>query len=726
MSVAAYDTPRNSAVHNGTRAPWKRASTHAPCAICGAKKYCESKDDGTIHCMSEGAAREPGARPCSSRGGGYIISPATDLARSPRVLPLLPTKKRAATTPTSATAREADAETKHAVYTGLMELCPLMPEHGALLTGPGHGLTADQARRYGTLPGDSRAKCATLVQRHGRDAILSVPGFVEKDGRIVARGAGIILPTRDAQGRIVAIDVRREQPKPGEAKYFKLSSGKVGGASSGTPAHVARPAELRNDRTVYVAEGVKKADVAADALGCVVIGVVGHSTWDRALAILDELAEAGAVECVIALDRDTKPETAAAVDRSRQQLAARAAALGYAVRVAAWDGATAKGLDDVLQAGITPLRTRYRPVQGVQGDGDGEDALATLRAQHETLQNREADVARLLTSALRPTDKMLTYAVWNITGQYPSTCNTLDEQPPLVRLDREYIAGQAGVSVATVSKGLPDMADLGIIRREVRFSPETGGQLWVGAGQFPEKPWTKDEVQTPARAKDRARKVCPKCGSTHLAAIAYFCEDCNTECTAAEAASAGLDAATAEGAAAEATTETEVGSTTITTLDGRLVDAETGEILADADVTTGDAAAPLADVQGRVGLDSEVSTVDAVSRDADVIAVEPASDVPDAAFETAYRSALAAMAAVADTLLPGDEEAQEPIERAWECHDWPAFVQALHEWCALYGVSPTAAGLPEIPTPEQITLFGELPPIVDKPRDWDAERRAGR
>jgi len=718
MSLAPYDTSRNSAAQYDTHTPWKSATVRTPCAICGAKKYCEYKDDGTIHCMSGDAAREPGARPCNSRNGGYIITPAREQARSPRVLPLLPTKKPRAAVPTSATARgvrEADVETKHAVYTSLLELCPLLASHGTLLTGPDHSLTADQARRYGTLPGDSRDKCATLAQRHGRDALLSVPGFVEKDGRIVARGAGIILPTRDAQGRIVAIDVRREQPKPGEAKYFKLSSGTVGGASSGTPAHVARPAELRNDRTVYVTEGVKKADVAADALGCVVIGVVGHSTWDRARPILDELAEAGAVECVIALDRDAKPETAAAVDRSRQQLAADAVALGYAVRIAEWDGAAAKGLDDVLQAGITPLRTRYKPVQGVQGDGDGEDTLATLKAQYEALQKREADVTRLLNSALRPTDKMLTYAVWNITGQYPSTCNTLDAPLPLVRVDRGYIASQAGVSVATVSKGLPDLADLGIIRREMRFTPETGGQLWVGAGQFRERPWTTAEVQTPARAKDRARKVCPKCGSTHLAAIAYICEDCNTECSVAEAESAGLDAAAAA-VTAEATAETEAGPTTITTLDGRLVDAETGEILGGTE--------PFADVQGRVGLDSEVSTVDAVSRGTDVGAAEPVSDVSGATFDAAYKSASDAIAAVADALLSSDE-VWPRIDPAWERYDWPAFVQALHEWCALYGVSPETAGLPTIPTPEQIALFRELPPVASKPRDWDAERQVG-
>jgi len=581
MSVATYDTPRKSTVRNDTRTPWKSASTRTPCTICGAKKYCEYKDDGTIHCMSADAARVPGARPCNSRNGGFIIAPDTQPAHAVRLLPSRPPPAADADTLHVPPDAAADADTLHVVYTSLREMCPLAQSHGALLASPAHGLAPAQARRYGTLPSDTRAVCATLAARHGRDTLLSVPGFIEKDGKIEARGAGIILPTRDVQGRIVAIDVRRERVAPGEGKYYKLSCGSIGGPNAGTPAHVARPSTVREARTVYVTEGVKKADVAADALGCVVIGLAGHTTWRHALTALDEMAEVGASECVIALDRDANPETVEKVDASRLHLAQAAVELGYAVRFAVWDPATAKGLDDLVQAGLTPMRERYRPVFA-----EGE-ANAQTAAQYSTVQAKLDDVTRLMnTPHMRPTDKLLAHAVWTVTNQYPSACG--DDLPPPIRLDRNYLGGHAGVSESTVTKALPDLAELGIIRREVRRDKATGlSELWVGGGSFPETPWTKEELQTAGRAKDRARKVCPACGSTHLAAHALICEDCNTICTPEQAGDAGEAAARAAHVAERERFMREdadagqgaSGPETVTRADGRVVDVETGEIL---------------------------------------------------------------------------------------------------------------------------------------------------
>jgi len=603
MTIAPYDTSRKVATHNDARASWKRVTPHTPCTICGAKKYCEYTDDGAFHCMNEEAARARGGHPYNYRGGGFLITADKRRPQTVRLVPSQPEPTPIVVTPEPE--RANDVDTLHAVYTSLFELCKLSQPHGEVLTGPGHDLTREQALRYRTLPRDSREVCVKLEQRHGRATVMSVPGFIEKDGRIEARGAGMIMPTRDTRGRIVAVDVRRERTEPGQAKYFKLSSGTVGGPSSGTPAHVAQPSALRDARTVYVTEGVKKADVAADALGCVVIGLVGHTTWRQSVDALDELAEGGATECIIALDRDSNLKTVAEVDRSRRQLAAAAAEMGYAVRLAVWDAAAAKGLDDLLQAGLTPLRERYRPVLA-----EGE-AHAQLAAQCKTLQAKHDAVTRLMTTPhMKPTDKAVAHTVWTLTNQYPDACG--DEPPPLIRLDRDYIARQAGVSESTVTKALPDVAALGIIRREVHRDPLTGlGELWVGGGRFPETPWTKDDLQTAGRAKDRARKVCPNCGSTHLAVRSYVCEDCNTVCTAEEASDAGEVAArtayvaereqfTREDADGErreddelpesATADEAPGQTTVDAR-GRVIDMETGEILHSAPAMPAAAAA---------------------------------------------------------------------------------------------------------------------------------------
>ena len=685
MSVTSYDTSRKVVTHNSTPAQWKRVTKHTPCEVCGAKKLCEYTDDGWLHCFDDTAARARGGRPWDKRQGGYLISPDNRPARTLSLLLSQPALTPLAVAPPALepprAVPSADADTLHAVYTSLLELCPLMKAHGELLTGAAHGLTVEQARRYGTLPRDARKVCAALEERHGRATLLGVPGFVETDGRLVVRGAGIIMPTRDVQGRIVAIDVRREKVEPGQAKYFKLSSGTAGGASSGTPAHVARPRELRDARTVYVTEGVKKADVAADALSGVVVGVVGHSTWRHALPALDELAEAGATECVIALDRDTNPQTAEKVNASRRQLAAAAVELGYAVRLAVWDAAAAKGLDDLVQAGLTPMRERYRPLLA-----DGE-AHAQLAAQYETVRAREADVSRLMTMPhMKPTDKAVVHAIWNVTGQYPSAYG--EEPPPLIQLSRDYIASQAGVSAGTAGNVLPDLAELGIIRRELRYDSETKqSMLWLGAGRLPETPWTKEELQTPSRAKDRERKVCPNCGSSHLAVRHYICEDCNALCTPEEASDAGAAAREAE--EIEEAKRAEAGLNSVDTLDsavssvpmvfteGRAVDPATGEILEHAPTPPLPACPPLTCSPTPLPWDEEKA--DALIR----------AMIADCA--EAYNGSSGGR--------PGEDAVNERVDVAYERHDMDALVRQVNALRALYGVyKPTAGDDSEAPS----------------------------
>jgi len=666
MNIASYDTSRKGTIHNGTSAQWKRVTQHTPCECCGAKKHCEYTADGVIHCMHEDAARARGGRPYNYRGGGFLITP-----RAVRLLPSqgeLPPIAPATDSEPAHDVETADADTKHAVYSSLLELCPLMKAHGELLTGDGHSLTVDQARRYGTLPRDARKVCAELEQRHGRATVLSVPGFIEKDGRLEARGAGIILPTRHTCGRIVAIDVRRERTEPGQAKYFKLSCGSIGGPNAGTPAHVAQPSTLRDMRTVYITEGVKKSDVAADALGCVVIGLAGHTTWRHALTALGELAEGGATECIIALDRDSNPKTIAEVDRSRQQLAAAAVELGYAVRLAVWDAAAAKGLDDLLQAGLTPMRERYRPVLA-----SGEEH-AQLKAQYETARSRESDLTRVLTMPhMKPTDKVLTCAAYITTNQFPSLCG--DEPPPLVQSSREYLAGQAGVSTSTVTTGLPGLADLGLIRREVRYDPQTRqGELWIGGGRLPDAPFAKEQVQSPARAKDRARKMCPHCGSTHLAVHSYECEDCNAICTAEQADAAGE--AAVEAAALTAAEEVQ----TATDAQGRVIDMETGEILHSAPPPS-----PQSD---------------------------DTREWDDDAAERLIAETLNTIANSYDAeggLLPGDAAIQERIDTACAAHDMEGLTRQCNALLALYGIRTQQPRRCPCGRMEQTDCAGECP-----------------
>lgn len=594
-----------------------------------------------------------------------------------RVLPSRPEQTPRAATPRPEPARsveKADADTLDAVYTSLFELCPLGKAHGELLTGPGHGLTRAQALRYRTLPSDTRDICDKLVSQYGRETVLRVPGFIEKGGRVVtpAHLAGIIMPTHDTSGHIVAVDVRVDDAADG-GKYRKLSG--CGGASCGTPVHVARPAELRDARTVWVTEGNKKCDVAADALGCVVLGLAGVGTWRNALATLDELADEGegVTTCVIAFDRDSKPETAATVDSVRQQLAAEVNAMGYAVRVAEWDASAAKGIDDLLHASLTPMIQRYRP------ELDHSDEYAQLKAENGELRAFKEHTTQLLTlKDMRPALKVIAFNAWNQARQLPGFCG--DALPEPRHAYRARIAEQSGVSEGTVSDGLRHLKALGIVQHRTKTDPQTKiTDLYVGAGQWPETPWTAEELDSPRHAKDRARKVCKKCGSAHLKVHSYECEDCGAISTVEQASDAGEAAARAahvaererfmredaDGerqdaagvAAVEAATLTATQEVqTATDAQGRVIDVETGEILHSAPATSPDSDEPQEwDEDRAVALYQHMAA-----------AISPVYE------EGGER--------------PGQAVVHERLDAAWEAHEWEPFERTINGMLAIYDV----------------------------------------
>lgn len=345
-----------------------RFTRRNPCPWCGHDSPCVWFDDGRELCHREG---DP-ANWTESYLGGYWHHPDRGRPGPPRRA-ARPAAKAAAPsrtarpTPTAPSAAE-EVDTRHAVYSALWDLLSLSEAHEAVLRGPEHGLSRLQARRYRTLPGGAaqRPIVDALLQRFGRETLLAVPGFIERDGQISIAGQGIILPVRDLAGRIVAVDVRRAAPKRNEPRYYKLSSARAGGPGPGTPAHLALPAGFDLDDwrarggVVYITEGIKKADVAADALLLPVISIAGISTHAQARSLLEALA--GDV-LVLALDRDDPAKkggrTVEDVERARAALATLGRQLNYAVRDAVWDWQAAKGIDDVLIAGVAVTRERY-------------------------------------------------------------------------------------------------------------------------------------------------------------------------------------------------------------------------------------------------------------------------------------------------------------------------------------------------------------------------------
>src|SRR5262249_43922733 len=107
----------------------------------------------------------------------------------------------------------------------------------------GRGLSDEEIdrRQYRSLPLQGRARLARELRDRFGDAPLTVPGFGTRpgdDGKpylTLFGAAGLLVPVRVGAGRIVALLVRRDEPKGESGKYTYVSSARHGGPGPGAP-----------------------------------------------------------------------------------------------------------------------------------------------------------------------------------------------------------------------------------------------------------------------------------------------------------------------------------------------------------------------------------------------------------------------------------------------------------------------------------------------------------
>jgi hypothetical protein len=318
---------------------WHRVNKSNPCPVCHHTDWCAVTADGAmVRCQRV----EQGAFKTGTDKNGQTYY----LHRQGGAAP------RAAAEPFACgngPAQRAAASDLDAVYQALLARLVLSQSHREQLHKRGLPDAEIDGRMYRSLPVQGRAHMAReLGKRFGAETLLSVPGFVikDKDGRkyiTIAGAAGLLIPCRDAAGRIVALKVRRDDAGD-DLRYSYLSSAKYGGPSTGAPVHVPFGTQAPAER-VRLTEGELKSDVATVLSGMRTISVPGVASWKAGIPILRQL---GTNIVLISFDADAAGKPAVA--RALSDCYAGLTSEGFGVAVERWD-AEHKGIDDLLTAG---------------------------------------------------------------------------------------------------------------------------------------------------------------------------------------------------------------------------------------------------------------------------------------------------------------------------------------------------------------------------------------
>ncbi|MGQ9533045.1 MAG: DUF3854 domain-containing protein [Desulfotomaculales bacterium] len=320
---------------------WREVSRTQPCPICQKPDWCSVSDDG-IWVVCRRVDTGQGQHRVGKAGMDYWL-----YRLHPGPAPADPPVQQETET------ERAEPNVLDQVYRWVLAELTLSEDHRENLRKRGLPDSEIDRRGYRTLPARGRAELARRVlDAFGPEVLAQAPGFFikEEGGQrwwTVAGPAGLVIPCRDAQGRIVALKVRADEPGEG-GKYVYVSSKTHGGPGPGAPVHIPIFDGSIGD-TVRVTEGELKADVTTVLSGVLTISIPGVSCWRAAIPVLKALS---AKRVLLAFDADwqTNPHVKRALHRAAEALVRE----GFEVRVETWSLEQAKGIDDLLAAGGKP------------------------------------------------------------------------------------------------------------------------------------------------------------------------------------------------------------------------------------------------------------------------------------------------------------------------------------------------------------------------------------
>ena len=211
----------------------------------------------------------------------------------------------------------ANAQEIHQTYSLMLEMLSVVPKHMKHLMSKKRGLTEEQIRERNYKSTPPFFLCRSITERLISQGctVQGVPGFyLDENGRWTinfnSKTAGILIPCVGIDGLIKGLHILLDVPlkdkddPPGKkgAKYIWLSSSsKYMGTTSGSQVHfVGNPFA----RTIYVTEGLLKADIAHYLMNRSFAAVAGANNLAELDNLFGLLAQNGTEQIVEAHDMD--------------------------------------------------------------------------------------------------------------------------------------------------------------------------------------------------------------------------------------------------------------------------------------------------------------------------------------------------------------------------------------------------------------------------------------
>lgn len=304
--------------------------------------------------------------------------------------------------------QRASAQEVHQTLSLLFGMLSLSQAHRTHLRSPKRGLTDEQIDELGFKSTPPPFLCRTLTERLIKQGctVQGVPGFyLDNSGRwtvkFYSRISGILIPAVGIDGLLcgaqILLDVpikdKDDPPDKAGTKYIWFSSStKNMGVTSGSPVHfVGNPFA----RTIYVTEGLLKADIAHTIMNRSFAAIAGAGNVQQLDPLFAILSQNGTELIVEAHDMDKFNNKMTSKGASKIYLMARK--YGMNCRRLTWNP-NYKGIDDwqlALRKEEKEKKEEYRMcfkqryLYGLSDFGDLEKCIGVWRTEQKGISLAE-------------------------------------------------------------------------------------------------------------------------------------------------------------------------------------------------------------------------------------------------------------------------------------------------------------------------------------------------